>query len=92
MQGESVFGLGYMLNRESWGKGYATEGAKACLEFAFTKLNAGRVICDMRPFNEASINVAKRLGMMHTGEFIKHYYGKDMPHFIYEITKEQTGF
>ncbi len=86
---EPVWGIGYILNRKDWGKGYATEGAKVCMEYAFSVLHAGRVVCDIRPANTASIQVAKRLGMQQEGEFIKHYNGKDMLHAIYVMRREQ---
>ncbi|NLU51534.1 MAG: GNAT family N-acetyltransferase [Clostridiaceae bacterium] len=89
INGEKCWGIGYILCKEHWGKGYATEGAKACLGYAFNVLDADKVICDIRPQNIASINVAKRLGMTKTGEHIKHYNGQDMLHEIYEITKTE---
>src|SRR5262245_4035062 len=54
--------LGWMLRRAFWGKGYATEGASAALQFAFTRLNQPRVISLIHPDNAASIRVAERLG------------------------------
>ncbi|MEM3699816.1 MAG: GNAT family N-acetyltransferase [Candidatus Bathyarchaeia archaeon] len=40
--------IGYVLNRKFWGKGYATETAKALLKFSFEKLNLHRIFatCD----------------------------------------------
>lgn len=82
---EKYWGLGYILKKAHWGKGYAIEGGKACIDYAFDVLDAGKVICDIRPQNTASILVAKRLGMIRKGEFIKTYTGKDMVHDIFEI-------
>ena len=84
----SYTGLGYILKKEYWGKGYATEGAKACMEHAFTVLGAEMVIAEIRPENLSSRKVAERLGMRVEREFVKHYRGKDMPHLIYSKTKE----
>jgi RimJ/RimL family protein N-acetyltransferase len=56
------FELGWMLRRSFWGRGYATEGARAALEYAFTRLQQEQVISLIRPENAASIRVAQRLG------------------------------
>ncbi len=45
-----------------WGRGFATEAARAALTYAFTVLRAERVISLIRPDNAASIRVAERLG------------------------------
>lgn len=54
--------LGWLLGRPYWGKGYATEGARAALDYAFTTLKQLHVISLIRPENTASIRVAGRLG------------------------------
>ncbi|OLE56339.1 MAG: GNAT family N-acetyltransferase [Cyanobacteria bacterium 13_1_40CM_2_61_4] len=56
------FELGWTLGREFWGKGYATEGARRALQYAFEELDRDHVISLIYPDNKASINVAKRLG------------------------------
>lgn len=89
---ETVFGVGYILCFDHWGKGYAVEGAKGCLEYAFTALGAKSVVCTIRPENQTSVAVAKKLGMTQNGQFIKHYNGKDMPHLIYAIDRVQAGY
>ena len=44
------------------GRGYATEGARRALEYAFTELERDHVISLIAPENQASIKVAERLG------------------------------
>ncbi len=61
-EGWPGFELGWVLGREHWGKGYATEGARRALDHAFTALNRDHVISLIRPDNAASIRVAERLG------------------------------
>jgi RimJ/RimL family protein N-acetyltransferase len=56
------FEIGWTLGRESWGKGYATEGARRALQYAFTELDKDHVISLIHPENQASIRVAERLG------------------------------
>ena len=56
------FELGWMLRRESWGKGYATEGARRALAHAFTTMGRTHLISLIRSDNAPSIRVAERLG------------------------------
>ena len=62
------FELGWTLARSSWGKGYATEGARRALEYAFTEMDRDHVISLIAPANVASIKVAERLGEKVEGE------------------------
>ena len=61
-EGWPGFELGWMLVRAYWGRGLATEGARAALEFAFTELRRPHVISLIRPENRSSIRVAEKLG------------------------------
>lgn len=79
----SYVGIGYILNKLFWGKGYAVEGAKACIEYAFCELKADKVIADIRPENDASCKVAQKLGMKIIGKHMKQYNGKKLVHYIY---------
>ncbi len=67
-EGWPGFELGWMIRRDAWGKGYATEGAKKCLEYAFTELNKDRVISLVHSENIASQRVAERIGEELEGE------------------------
>jgi RimJ/RimL family protein N-acetyltransferase len=57
--------LGWRLRREAWGRGYATEAARACAEFAFEELGVPELFAMARPSNEPSRRVMSRLGMTH---------------------------
>jgi RimJ/RimL family protein N-acetyltransferase len=61
-EGWPGFEIGWTLAREQWGKGYATEGARRALEYAFTELDKDHVISLIHPENRGSIRVAERLG------------------------------
>lgn len=54
--------LGWMLMPEQRHHGYATEAARAALEFAFTTLQATRAVSLIRSENTASERIARRLG------------------------------
>jgi RimJ/RimL family protein N-acetyltransferase len=67
-EGWPGFEIGWTLAREHWGKGYAVEGARRALEYAFTELDRDHVISLIHPENRASIKVAERLGEKLEGE------------------------
>ncbi|WP_375741970.1 GNAT family N-acetyltransferase [Corallococcus interemptor] len=54
--------VGWSLARDAWGKGYATEGATAAIDWAFDHLGWTEVIHSISPPNEPSKQVARRLG------------------------------
>lgn len=83
---EQVLEIGYLLKKEFWGNGYATEAAKACKEYAFQTLKVNEVFSIIRDTNIASQQVAIRNGMKVKDTFVKHYRGIDMPHVLFSVT------
>lgn len=67
-EGWPGFEIGWTLARESWGKGYATEGARRALRYAFTEMGREHVISLIHPDNRNSMRVAERLGETLEGE------------------------
>lgn len=55
--------LGYRLRRSAWGKGYATEGARALIRKGFTELGARRVVAQTMTVNLASRRVMEKAGL-----------------------------
>ena len=84
-----VHEVGYLFNRSYWHKGYATEAASACRNYAFDVLSVNEVCTIIRTNNLASINTAIRSGMLARGQIVKHYYGMDMPHIIFSINRKE---
>ncbi len=78
-----VLEIGYLLRRDQWHRGFATEAAKACKEYAFQVLHADAVSSIIRDTNTASQKVAQRNGMQMEDTWVKHYRGADMPHFLF---------
>ncbi len=68
--------LGYVFNRKHWGKGYATESAKALVDTAFTQFGARRIIAMCNPLNEDSWKLLERLGMRREGTLLQNVYFK----------------
>jgi RimJ/RimL family protein N-acetyltransferase len=61
-EGWPGFEIGWTLARHAWGKGYATEGAQAALQYAFGSLDQRHVISLIHPDNTPSMKVAERIG------------------------------
>ncbi len=80
--------IGWRLKKSSWGKGYATEGAKRCLDYAFKRLNLKKIIATCTIENKKSENVMKKIGMTKKG-ILKHPKLSDYPEYenclIYSI-------
>jgi RimJ/RimL family protein N-acetyltransferase len=76
--------ISYVLARSAWGKGYATEGARTTMSYAFEKLKIPRVISLIHPANHLSVKVAEKLGeaferrMEFNGRTLL-VYGRDNP-------------
>lgn len=61
-EGWPAIEAGWTLHRDSWGKGYATEAAKAVIHYGFEVMNLDRIISLIQPDNQVSIKVAERIG------------------------------
>ncbi|HXP57032.1 MAG TPA: GNAT family protein [Streptosporangiaceae bacterium] len=59
--------LGYCLAEAAWGHGYATEAARALLEWAFATLDLNRVQAEVDTRNVASARVLEKLGFVREG-------------------------
>ena len=56
--------IGWRFNENSWGKGLATEGARACLDLAFGKFQLQEIVAFTTPINLPSRRVMEKLGMI----------------------------
>ncbi|MFK8103833.1 MAG: GNAT family N-acetyltransferase [Saprospiraceae bacterium] len=63
--------IGWRLARSTWNQGFATEGAVACLDYAFTKIGLEKVISIAPEINVPSQRVMEKIGMQKIGNF-KH--------------------
>ena len=63
--------IGWRLKKSAWGNGYATEGAKRCLEYAFVDLNLEKIISVFTEKNIKSERIMKKIGMKKLEAF-KH--------------------
>ena len=75
-------GLGYLVHRPFWRRGFATEAADATIDHAFAVLGLSRVICTIRPENIPSLGVVRKLGMKQEKSTV--YAGFD--HLVFSTT------
>jgi RimJ/RimL family protein N-acetyltransferase len=61
--------IGYELNPEFWGQGYASEAARAILRFGFEELGLHRVWAECVADNAGSVRVLEKLGMRREAHF-----------------------
>lgn len=82
--------IGWRINKSDWNKGFATEGTKRCLDYAFNQLNLNKVNFLAPKLNLKSEQIMKKIGMKKILNF-KHPMletNKRLNEFIlYEITK-----
>jgi RimJ/RimL family protein N-acetyltransferase len=64
--------LGYVLARESWGRGYATEVARRLIVFGFNELGLRRITATCHPDNFASARVLEKAGLHCEGTLRDH--------------------
>ncbi len=84
--------IGWRLKKSAWGKGYATEGAKRCLKYAFNELKINKIFAICTIGNSKSENVMNKIGMTKKGEFDHPElinYPKYQRCLWYEIKKEE---
>lgn len=72
--------VGWRLARTFWGKGYATEGATACLRHGFTKLGLQEVCSFTAEVNLRSVRVMQKVGFKYRRDF--HHPRLDPTHFL----------
>ena len=78
-EGWPEFEIGWTIRKEFWGKGYATEAARHCIDYAFTELNRPHLVSLILPENLRSIRVAERLGERLEGIIpLPHLPGRDV--------------
>lgn len=83
---QNLVDLGFRFFKREWNKGYATEAARACLEYGFVELNLTEIIGRVARQNVASIKVLEKLSM----DYWKDDSCKGIEDSLYyRITKEQ---
>ena len=86
--------VGWRLGSVYWGKGYATEGAKACLNYGFRKCGLKEIVSFTVPANVRSIQVMQKIGLRRdwNGDFAHPKLPADHPlseHVLYRLTAHE---
>jgi RimJ/RimL family protein N-acetyltransferase len=77
--------VAYLLSREFWGHGYATEAAQAALNYGFTHCNLDRIIGLTHPANIASQRVLEKCRMAFVDR--QFYFGMELCR--YQVEREE---
>jgi len=83
--------IGWRLAPEAWGYGYATEGAKSCIEYGLNALGLNSIMAICPIINVKSERVMQKIGMQKVKEF-DHPLLEDCEHLrkcaLYQIHKD----
>ena len=87
--------MGWRLGSQYWGNGYATEGAKASLDYGFKKCDLQEIVSFTVPENVGSIRVMEKLGLKRdlNGDFAHPKLAADHKlshHVLYRISAEES--
>lgn len=66
--------LGFAIHADHWGRGLASDAAATMIEFGFETLSLHRISAAIGPTNEASVTIAKKLGMTYEGRLRDHVF------------------
>ena len=82
--------IGYELSSDHWGYGYATEAARAVVQFGFTELHVHRIWAWCIADNAASVRVLEKLGMQLEGRLREkeHFKGRWWDTLVYAILED----
>lgn len=83
--------LGYWIGREEWGRGWATEAARAAVRFGFEVLRLDRIVARHLASNPASGAVMRKLGMQAEGTLRRHVlkWGERHDVVVYGLLREE---
>lgn len=78
--------MGWHTRKQVWGQGIATDAAAACRDMAFTRFGIGRLIATIDPAHDASLRVARKIGMRREREALLD----DWPCIVYSIQRGKS--
>lgn len=88
---KNFYELGYRFIQKHWGKGYATETAKASVSYAFNELKQDKVYAMTELGHKASINVLEKIGFKNKGTFEFQLLEQPETLYWFELYKPQNN-
>jgi RimJ/RimL family protein N-acetyltransferase len=84
----TTYSIGCMVKRDHWGKGYATEGAKALAQFAFAELGLNTVFATINFQDKRSIHIAEKIGMEAGNSVRMQVEGSRVERVLYSLKRK----
>jgi len=83
--------IGFTLDKNYQGKGYATESLMHVIDYLFNSLNKHRIIASIDPENLKSISLVERLGFRKEAHFIKSLFinGEWVDDLVFALLKDE---
>jgi len=84
--------IGWRLKAEYWNKGFGSEGARACLNYAFNTLQISEIVSFTAVINTKSERVMQKIGLKKAGTFKHPNLPQNHPlelHVLYKISQEE---
>lgn len=81
--------LGYLIHPDFQRQGYAYEGAKACMEYAFTALHADYITASVAADNMPSVHLAEKLGLFPIQEQTYRKGDQETIYIIYALNRPE---
>ncbi|MGO4103627.1 GNAT family N-acetyltransferase [Leifsonia sp. YAF41] len=86
VNGRRELEVGYHVRAALQGRGYATEAAAACRDFARDVLGTAHLVAIIHPDNAASVRIAKKIGM----SFIEEDHGREIVRRVLGLDFSET--
>jgi ribosomal-protein-alanine N-acetyltransferase len=87
IDGRDEVEVGYCFLPDFWGRGLATELARASIHAAFSVLNLPEIVCFTLTTNRASQRVMQKAGFRYERDFVY----KDLPHVLYRLRRGEVA-
>lgn len=86
-----IFEYGIHIERQSWGRGYASDAMRVLFRYFFDELGYHRVWAEVYAFNERSIALHEKFGFAREGRLREHHYTRGKRHdvLLYGMTADE---
>jgi len=85
---ERIYGIGFHLRSTHWGKGFASEAARAIIQYSLDHFNASSLIVGHIPKNTVAQKILKKLGFEYLGDMLNEPTGLYYSSYKYSFHKQ----